>query len=118
MNARHEYSLVSALLDRVEAAAREHRATAVTAVRVRVGELAGVELPLLATAYELARAGTLCAAAPLELVAEPARWECSACGAGLAREGPRRCAACGGPARLAAGDEMLLERVEMEVPDV
>ena len=26
-----------------------------------------------------------------------------------------RCAACGTPARLVAGDEILLERIEMEV---
>ena len=114
----HEYSLVTALLDRVEAVAREHGATAVSAVRVRVGELSGVELSLPATAYELARTDTLCATAPLELLTEPARWECTACGTAVAADGPRRCGLCGAPARLVAGGEMLLERVEMEVPDV
>ena len=64
----HEYSLVRALLDRVDASAREHGATSVAILRVRVGEVAGVEMELFASAFELARAGTRCAAAELELV--------------------------------------------------
>lgn len=112
----HEYSLIQALLERVDAAARQHGATRVERLRVRVGELAGVERELLASAYELARTGTCCAAAELELLDEPARWECGRCGAAIARGAVLRCGECGAPARLAGGDAIVLERLEMEVP--
>lgn len=113
----HEYSIVRALLDQVEVQARDHGATAVHRLRVRIGEMSGVERDLLVSAYELARAGGLCAEAELEVVAVPARWECTGCGGGIPRGAKLVCAACGGGARLAEGEEILLERIEMEVPD-
>ena len=114
--AMHEYSLVRALLDRVDAAVREHGAISVAALKVRIGEVAGVETELFASAVELARAGSTCAAADLELVSAPARWECTSCRVEAPRGGVLRCPACGDPVRLAAGDEIVLERIEMEVP--
>jgi hydrogenase nickel incorporation protein HypA/HybF len=114
----HEYSIVSALVHQVEVEARAHRALAVQRVRVRLGELAGVESELLVAAYELARAGTVCAGAELEIVAVPARWECSECSATIPRGARLTCPRCARPARLAAGEDLLLERIEMEVPDV
>ena len=112
----HEYSLIRSLLDRVAAAARQHGAVRVERLRVRVGELAGVDRELLASAFELARAGTCCDGAELEVVAAPARWECSQCKTELPQGGVLRCGSCGAPARLAGGDEIILERLEMEVP--
>ena len=63
----HEYSLVQELLGRVEDEARRHGATAVRRVVLRVGELAGVESELLATAFELLRGQTICKDATLQL---------------------------------------------------
>ena len=51
----HEYSIVSALLDQVEAQARRHPEALVLCIRVRVGELSGVDGELLRTAWSLAR---------------------------------------------------------------
>jgi hydrogenase nickel incorporation protein HypA/HybF len=85
---------------------------------VRVGELGGVNADMLLAAYELARGGTVCAGAPLDIAAVPARWACDACGREVTGDGPRRCQACGAPARLIAGDDLVLERIELEVPDV
>ena len=113
----HEYSLVRALLDRVEVSVREHRATSVAILRVRVGEVAGVEMELLASAFELAKAGTPCADARLELVPAAARWECVSCKVEAPRGGVLQCPACGDRVRLVAGDEIILERIEMEVPE-
>ncbi len=114
----HEYSIVQALLARVEAEAAQRRATAVHRLRVRVGELSGVETPLLESAYELFRERSICARAALEIVPEAARWCCSDCRAAVPAGGILRCPRCGAPARLAAGDDIVLERIEMEVPDV
>lgn len=114
----HEYSIVQALVDRVEAEAIARGALAADRVVVRVGELSGVDVQLLATAYLTYRVHTVCDHAPLEVAAVPAVWVCRDCHGRLAGGGPLRCAACGGAAVLAQGDEILLDRIELEVPDV
>lgn len=111
----HEASLVQALLERVAELAREHRATAVHRVVVRLGSLSGVEPELLAIAYDTFRARTVCADAPLEIGRVEARWECPRCGRAFAEGERLACAACGRPARLSQGDELMLDRIEMEV---
>jgi hydrogenase nickel incorporation protein HypA/HybF len=111
----HEYSIVRSLLDRVEQEARDRGATAVHRLRVRIGELAGVEPDLLATAYQTFRERTLCAGAELDLVPVAAAWGCPRCGRPIAPGGILRCPECAVPARLAAGDDIVLERIEMEV---
>lgn len=114
----HEYSIVAALLERVEAEAASRGATAVHQIRVRIGELSGVEPDLLASAYELFRERGVCAAAELEIVPVAARWGCPQCGGEIQSGAILRCPACSIPARLADGDEILLERIGMEVADV
>lgn len=114
----HEYSLVQSLLERVEREAACRGATAVHRLRLQIGEMSGVETSLLRTAYETFTDRSICAGAELEIVPVAVRWGCPACGT---ERGPRdalRCAGCGGPVRLLAGDEIVLERIEMEVPDV
>ena len=111
----HEYSIVSALLDRIEAEARSRGASSVASVRVAIGGQAGLDPDLLRSAFEIARAGTPCATAELELREIPAVWRCRVCAGELPVEGPRRCPACDAPGRLVAGDEIVLERLELEV---
>jgi Zn finger protein HypA/HybF involved in hydrogenase expression len=43
------------------------------------------------------------------------RWECPRCAAAPAEGQPLRCPRCGGRVQLAAGDEIVLDRIEMEV---
>ena len=112
----HEYSLVQALMERIEQEATARRAVAIHRVRVRIGELSGVEPDLFASAFEIVRDRTICAHAVLDITRVPARWECPACQTTFAPGGALQCARCGAPARLAAGDDILLEQIEMEVP--
>ena len=112
----HEYSIVSALLERVSAEARAHNATSVYRLTLRIGDGAGVEPDLLSKAYEHFRAGTICARAELCIEPVAERWVCPVCGRTLARGAVLSCEGCGMPARLMAGDEIILERIEMEVP--
>jgi hydrogenase nickel incorporation protein HypA/HybF len=114
----HEYSIVQSLMAHVEAHARQHRALAVRRVVVRIGELSGVEPGLLQTAYDLVKEHGLCAEAPLDVSTVEARWECRQCGRPVARGLILKCEACGAPARLVAGDEIMLDRIELEVGDV
>jgi len=111
----HEYSIVRALLDRVDREARARQATAVHRLQVRIGELSGVEIELLATAYRTFRERSLCAAAELEVVPVAAAWACPRCDRPVAAGALLRCPDCAAPARLVAGDEIVLDRIEMEV---
>jgi hydrogenase nickel incorporation protein HypA/HybF len=110
----HEYSIIQSLVDSVVAAVGD-RDAAVHRIDVAIGELAGVDCALLATAFENFRDGTLCERASLTIDRVPARWECSRCRGEVARGGFLRCARCDAPARMAAGDEIVLQRIELEV---
>ncbi len=83
----HEYSVVASLVERVEQEAAQRGARAVERIHVRVGDLAGVDATLLATAFETFAPATGCAGAELLIERAP-------------------------------GDDLLLTRIEMEVPDV
>jgi hydrogenase nickel incorporation protein HypA/HybF len=112
----HEYSIIRALIDRVETEAKARGATSIRRIQVRIGELAGVEKDFLLSAYEVFRERTLCREAALQITPVEARWACPSCGASIPRGEILRCGKCGLPARLAGGDEILLDRIEMEVP--
>jgi len=112
----HEYSLVLALLEQVEAHVAAHPGAAVRRVELRVGDQAGVVPELLQTAFEVARERTPAARAELVIERVPARWACPRCARGLEEGEPLVCATCGEPARLVAGDELDLLRLELEVP--
>jgi hydrogenase nickel incorporation protein HypA/HybF len=113
----HEYSLVEALVSRVEAEARRRGALRVHRLAVRVGELSGVDPELFQTAYDTFRAGTICAEVPLALTRVQASWSCPRCDAPIAKGAILRCAACDAPARLDPGsDALTLDAIEMEVP--
>jgi hydrogenase nickel incorporation protein HypA/HybF len=111
----HEYSIVQSLVDSVAAAVGTRQDAAVHSVHIAIGELAGVDFTLLTTAYEVFRAGTLCEHAALTIDRIPARWECPRCGAAMQRGGFLRCTPCNEPAHLATGDEIVLQRIELEV---
>jgi hydrogenase nickel incorporation protein HypA/HybF len=114
----HEYSIVSALVDRVQREVDARPGAIVHRLHVRIGELAGVEVDLLRTAFETFRERSVCDRAELELVVVPAVWRCPRCERAIAPGAILRCPDCDRPARLDAGDEIILERIEMEVPDV
>ena len=113
----HEYSLVEALIRRVEEEARQRGAIAIHGLKVSLGELAGVEPDLFRTAYETFREGTLCEKATLEIVRCPADWSCPSCGRAFATGDVLRCDRCNRPARLSEKSQaLLLEPIDMEVP--
>jgi len=111
----HEYSLIQALVERVEQEARARHAASVHRLSVRIGEMAGVDVGLFRTAYDTFRERTVCADATLDIELVPAAWACQSCAAPIERGRPLRCDRCGQPARLVTGDEIMLDRIELEV---
>ena len=114
----HEASLVDALFDQIDRAVAAHPAGRLCLLRVRVGELAGVEPELFRSAFEAIRGSRGHGRATLELVHEDAVWACASCASRVPRGGVLRCAACGGAATLTGGGDIILDRIELEVPDV
>jgi hydrogenase nickel incorporation protein HypA/HybF len=114
----HEYSIVAALVDRVQREVESRPGAVARKLYVRIGELSGVEPELLRTAFATFRARSACAEADLELEEISAVWCCPHCDRPIAAGAVLRCPSCGRAARLASGDDITLERIEMEVPDV
>jgi hydrogenase nickel incorporation protein HypA/HybF len=114
----HEYSIVAALVDRVQRELDAHPGATARTLHLRIGELAGVELELLRTAFTTFRERSACAEAELAIEQVPAAWRCARCDRAIAAGAVLRCPGCGRPAELAAGDDIILERIEMEVRDV
>ncbi len=113
----HEYSIVSALIDQVEAQARRAGATKVASLTVKLGEISGVDGGLLATAFETFRERGVCAGAELHIEPVPAHWSCRRCGASAELDKPLRCLRCDLPLELKTGDEIILSHLELELPD-
>ena len=111
----HEYSIVQALYDSVVAQAAAHQALSVQGVHVRIGELSGVDPGLLDTAWRTFRIHTICDTAPMDVEIVAARWTCVSCGGAVPKGAVLQCPACGGRVRLAEGDEIVLNRIVMEV---
>jgi len=112
----HEFSIVSSLLDLVEADVRKHKAKAATRVVVRIGEMSGVVAELLEEAFHVCKLGTLAEQAKLMVEKQEVLISCN-CG----YQGPiknRRfiCPVCGiADVDVTAGEDMVLQQLEMEV---
>ncbi|MFI1535624.1 hydrogenase maturation nickel metallochaperone HypA [Streptomyces anandii] len=76
----HELSIAEAIVEHADGLARADGATAVSAVRVRVGELSGVVPDALDFAFEVAREGTSLAGARLVVEQVTAVAYCGPCG--------------------------------------
>jgi hydrogenase nickel incorporation protein HypA/HybF len=115
----HELAVCQALIEQVERVARDHGARRILVITVTVGPLSGVEPSLLEHAYPVAAAGTVAAEARLVVQPVPVRVRCRSCGAETAAV-PNRivCGACDDwQVDVIAGDEMVLQRVELETLD-
>lgn len=112
----HEYSIVLALMERIEAEVAARGAVAVHRVRLRIGALSGVEPVLLESAFSLVREHTMCEGAALDIERVPASWCCLRCDRSIAAGDTLQCPDCNEPARLQGGDEILLDQLELEVP--
>jgi len=114
----HEYSIVASLVDRVEREVAAHPGAIVRRLHLRIGELAGVEVELLRTAFTTFTGRSACEGAELEIESVPVTWRCPRCDLVIEPGAILRCERCRRPAALAGGDDIILERIEMEVSDV
>ena len=112
----HEQSLVRALLRQVQAVADEQSASRVVSIRVRLGEMSGVEPELVTSAYDELVQVTPLFGATLSLEQVPLEATCDQCGNTFRIERFHfQCDKCGSlRLSLRGGEELLLESVTLE----
>jgi hydrogenase nickel incorporation protein HypA/HybF len=115
----HELAVCQALIEQVERVARDNAARRILSITVSVGPLSGIEAKLLEHAYPLAAAGTVAEEAKLVVVTVPVRVRCRTCRAETEAASNRLlCGSCNDwQVDVIAGEEMLLQRVEIETAD-
>lgn len=111
----HELAICQSLLREVGRAAVANGCAEVTGIVVAVGPLSGVEAPLLARAFTVARGGSIAERATLEIETVPIIVWCKTCAIEtLAAANALLCGRCGAwQVDLKSGDELLLMRVEL-----
>lgn len=110
----HEMSIAMAVVEQVEDAARSGTGEAAEAVRLQVGELAGVVPDALRFSFSLACAGTVLDGAELEIDHVTARARCAPCATEWNTGMPPRlcCPDCGGAtADMVSGRELQIVSV-------
>lgn len=112
----HEFSIVSSLLDLVEADIRKHNARSATKVVVRIGEMSGVVAELLTEAFHVCKRGTLAEQAELVVEMQEVLIRCGCGYQGVINDRRFICPACGVPdVEVTAGEDMVLQQLELEV---
>ena len=111
----HELAVCQALIQQVTTVVADHDARSAERILVSVGPLSGVEPALLASAFTVAREGTVAARAELSIETAAIELVCRACG----HHGPGQpsrlvCEACGDwRVRVTKGEELMLLSVEL-----
>ena len=118
MSEMHEISIAQKLIEQVAEVVDREGVSCISTVRIRVGPLSGVVPYALRSAFEIARHGTVCAKATLEIDEMPVRLACAACGEQVLKQPfDFRCPQCGGGGRLIGGRELELHAVVVDEPD-
>jgi hydrogenase nickel incorporation protein HypA/HybF len=115
----HELAVCQALIGQVERVARDNAAQRVLSITLAIGPLSGVEPKLLEHAYPLAAAGTIAQDARLVIETVAVKVRCRKCHAETPALANRLlCGSCSEwQVDVIAGEEMLLQRVEIEAVD-
>ena len=103
----HELGIANEILDIALSEADRHAARKVTSIRIRVGVLRAVEPENLSFLFEHLARGTPAEGAPLEIVTEPVRVECEACGVSETPAIAWECPRCKGSRVSVSGGDSL-----------
>jgi len=115
----HEMGVTTEVLGAVIAASEAAGATRVNTVRLTVGALTEIVPDSLQFAWDALTPGTLAEGAVLEINETCGHSVCLQCGAEFDHDRfDRRCTACGSFAtKVAAGDELRIDDIDVDVPD-
>lgn len=113
----HELSICQALIEQLEGIAAQHPGMRIAEVHLGIGPLSGVVPQLLVDAFSVASAGSCAETADMRIRESSIVVSCTSCGSqGAATANRLVCPYCGEwRTELVTGDELLLERVELDV---
>jgi hydrogenase nickel incorporation protein HypA/HybF len=113
----HELSIVASLFEILEEKAREHQATKIVRVRLKVGKLAGVVPEFLQTAFDSYKQDTIAAESQLEIEEVPLKMRCRKCTAEIEKEDfVLVCPSCSSTdLEILEGMELLLDKIDLEI---
>ncbi len=111
----HEMSIARSLVVQVIDLTRDQPGQSLSSVRVRVGELAGVEPQLLLAACEMLAEESAIANTRWEILSQPLLASCELCGETIEIRGfCFACNHCGSTSvRVTSGDAVILEQITM-----
>lgn len=111
----HELSICQSLISAIEKEAERQHFSQVKEVRLEIGRFAGVEAEALRFSFDVARRGTVCAAAELVIIDLPGLAVCYDCGEAVEmadRLSP--CPKCGGGRlHVTGGTELKIKDLEV-----
>jgi len=112
----HEFSIVNALLEMCEKNAKEHNASKITKVEIKVGKLSGVEPHLLETAFNTFKEETVCDGADFVMQIQDIVVRCQTCAhEAILASNEFTCPSCHSTElEIIDGEEMYLMHLEME----
>ena len=111
----HELGVAGEILDVALSEADRHAAKKITSIRLRMGVLRGIEPENLSFLFEHLARGTPAEGALLEIVEEPVRVECEACGASEASTFTYECPRCKGTGvSVTGGDSLLILSLDVD----
>ena len=111
----HELGVANEILDTALSEAVRHAAKRVTSIRLRVGVLRAIEPENLSFLFGHLARGTTAEGALLEIVEEPVRIECPACGPSEARAFTFECPRCkASGASVTGGDALAILSLDIE----
>ncbi|MEA1983981.1 MAG: hydrogenase maturation nickel metallochaperone HypA [Campylobacterota bacterium] len=112
----HEYSVVQALMEKIEGIAQENEATKVTKVVTKIGVMSGIEAHLLELAFNTFKEETICDEAEFVMTLQQLTIECNECGETSELEKIHYCCPkCDSTdIKVVDGEEMFLMSLEME----
>ena len=103
----HELGIANEILDIALNETERHAAKKVTSIRLRVGVLRSIEPENLSFLFEHLARGTPAEGALLEIVEDPVRVECEACGVSEAPSFTWECPRCKGSGVSVTGGDSL-----------
>jgi len=115
----HELAICQSLISQLDDIAGEYPDKLITVVHLQIGPLSGVVPELLRDAFPIASAGTAAARAELQFHNTEVRVHCPQCGEDSEVDSNNlTCRACGNwQTELTAGDELILQQVELDSAD-
>lgn len=115
----HEYSVVAALLETCMQHLESNNATAITAIKISIGQRANIDKTLLESAFDVLKADfEALSNAKIDIITKKLMLTCKDCGGEFHNLSNPTCPFCNGKnTQITQGRDILLESLELEIKE-